>query len=122
MTGPDGGARMYQLIAELYPICRSITGNGVRETLRLVGKHVPLSVHEVPTGTKVFDWTVPKEWNITDAYIKDSRGERLVDFRRSNLHVVSYSVDRKSTRLNSSHGYTSYAVFCLKKKSTSPRR
>ena len=92
MTGPDGGARMYQLIAELYPICRSITGNGVRETLRLVGKHVPLSVHEVPTGTKVFDWTVPKEWNITDAYIKDSRGERLVDFRRSNLHVVSYSV------------------------------
>ncbi len=92
MTGPDGGARMCQLIAELYPICRSITGNGVRETLRLVGKHVPLSVHEVPTGTKVFDWTVPKEWNITDAYIKDSRGERLVDFRRSNLHVVSYSV------------------------------
>src|SRR3989475_12573943 len=92
MTGPDGGARMYQLIAELYPICRSITGNGVREALRLVGRHVPLSVREVPSGTQVFDWIVPRERNITDAYIKNSRGERVVDFRKANLHVVNYSV------------------------------
>jgi aminopeptidase-like protein len=88
----DCGARMYQLVTELYPICRSITGDGVRKTLRLVGGHVPLSIHEVPTGTRVFDWIVPREWNITDAYIKNSRGERVVDFRKSNLHVVNYSV------------------------------
>jgi aminopeptidase-like protein len=90
----DCGARMYQLVTELYPICRSITGDGVRKTLRLVGGHVPLSIHEVPTGTRVFDWIVPREWNITDAYIKNSRGERVVDFRKSNLHVVNYRVPR----------------------------
>jgi aminopeptidase-like protein len=78
-------------MAELFPICRSITGNGVRETLRLIQKRIPLTIHEVPSGTKVFDWTVPLEWNIRDAYIKNLRGERLVDFRNSNLHVVSYS-------------------------------
>jgi aminopeptidase-like protein len=83
---------MYQLITELYPICRSITGNGFRETLRRIGKHIPLTVHEVPTGTRVFDWTVPREWNIRDAYIKNSRGEKIIDFHKSNLHVVSYSV------------------------------
>ena len=57
-------------MAELYPICRSITGNGVRETLRIIGKHIPIEIHNVPTGTQVFDWTVPKEWNIKDAYVK----------------------------------------------------
>ncbi|MCA9422526.1 MAG: DUF4910 domain-containing protein, partial [Nitrospira sp.] len=82
---------MHRLIADLYPICRSITGNGVRETLHLIGKHIPVEIHEVPSGTKVFDWIVPKEWNIQDAYIKNSRGERVVDFQKSNLHVVSYS-------------------------------
>ena len=86
------GLEMYQLVAELYPICRSITGNGLRETLRLVQKHIPLEIHEVPTGTQVFDWTVPKEWNITDAYVKNSRGDRVIDFHKSNLHVVNYSV------------------------------
>jgi aminopeptidase-like protein len=86
------GKEMHRLIAELFPICRSITGDGVRETLRIVGGHVPLEIHEVPTGTQVFDWTIPKEWNINDAYIKNSRGDRIVDFRRSNLHVMSYSV------------------------------
>ncbi len=85
------GQEMHRLIADLYPICRSITGNGVRETLHLIGKHIPVEVHEVPSGTKVFDWVVPKEWNIQDAYIKNTRGERVVDFQRSNLHVVSYS-------------------------------
>lgn len=85
------GARMYGLITELYPLCRSITGNGVRSTLEIVKCSVPLTVHEVPSGTRVFDWEVPQEWNITDAYIKNTAGERLVDFSRSNLHVVNYS-------------------------------
>jgi aminopeptidase-like protein len=88
----DVGQEMYRLISELYPICRSITGDGVRETLKIVQRHIPLQIHEVPTGTQVFDWTVPKEWNIRDAYIKNSTGERVVDFRKSNLHVVSHSV------------------------------
>src|SRR6266850_342277 len=86
------GREMYRLVAELYPICRSITGNGVRETLRLVQKHVSLTMHEVPTGTAAFDWTVPKEWNITDAWVKNARGERVIDFQQSNLHVVGYSM------------------------------
>jgi aminopeptidase-like protein len=86
------GDEMYELAGRLYPICRSITGNGVRDTLRLLGEHVPLDVHEVPTGTPVFDWVVPPEWNVRDAYVKNSRGERIIDFQRSNLHVVSYSV------------------------------
>jgi aminopeptidase-like protein len=85
------GEEMHRWMAELLPICRSITGNGVRETLRLIEKRIPLTIHEVPSGTKVFDWTVPLEWNIQDAYIKNLQGERLVDFRKSNLHVVSYS-------------------------------
>jgi aminopeptidase-like protein len=95
------GDGMHRLIAELYPICRSITGNGVRETLAILKTRIPLEVHEVPSGTRVFDWTVPKEWNITDAYIKNDEGERIVDFRKSNLHVVSYSVPVKARlRLN----------------------
>ena len=85
------GHDMQRLIAELYPICRSITGNGFRETLQAVRRHIPLEVNEVPTGTPVFDWIVPKEWNIRDAYIKNSRGERVVDFQKSNLHVLNYS-------------------------------
>jgi aminopeptidase-like protein len=88
---------MHQLIAELYPICRSITGEGVRQTLRILQRQIPLEIREVPSGTPVFDWTVPKEWNIRDAYIKNSRGERVVDFRESNLHVVSYSKPIKGT-------------------------
>jgi len=77
---------------ELYPICRSITGEGTRETLRRVTNHIPIEIHEVPSGTPAFDWTVPKEWNIRDAFIKNKAGERVVDFRKSNLHVVNYSV------------------------------
>src|SRR5215471_6738440 len=79
------------LITNLYPICRSITGDGVRQTLRTIQAHIPLTIHEVPSGTKVFDWTVPKEWNIKDAFIKDSRGQKIIDFASSNLHVVGYS-------------------------------
>jgi aminopeptidase-like protein len=86
------GESMYSMIAELFPICRSITGNGLRQTLRAIQTQIPLELFEVPTGTQVFDWTVPKEWNIRDAYVKDSAGERVIDFQRSNLHVVNYSV------------------------------
>jgi aminopeptidase-like protein len=86
------GAESYALVESLYPICRSITGDGVRRSLCLLQDTVPLKLHEVPTGTRVFDWTVPKEWNIRDAYIKNSAGERVVDFQRSNLHVLNYSI------------------------------
>lgn len=86
------GAAMHALIGELYPICRSITGDGFRQTLARLKQEIPLKVHEVPSGTAVFDWTVPREWNIRDAYVKNSRGERVIDFRRHNLHVLNYSV------------------------------
>lgn len=89
---PGAGAAMYALMARLYPICRSITGDGLRETLRIIAEHVPLAIREVPTGTPVLDWTIPKEWNIAGAYIKTADGETVVDFRDSNLHVVNYSV------------------------------
>jgi aminopeptidase-like protein len=94
------GQAMVGLIAELYPICRSITGNGLRQTLRLLQRQIPLELREVPTGTQVFDWTVPKEWNIRDAYVKNGKGERVIDFQQSNLHVVNYSVPvRRRMRL-----------------------
>src|SRR5687768_12396662 len=87
----SAGADMYKLIEELYPICRSITGDGVRATLEVLRGRIPLVVHEVPSGTAVFDWTVPEEWNIRGGYIADMDGRRIVDFDRSNLHVMSYS-------------------------------
>lgn len=86
------GSAMHQLIADLYPICRSITGDGVRKTLHILQQYIPLEVHEVPTGTQVFDWTVPKEWNIRDAYVKNQKGEKVIDFRASNLHILGYSI------------------------------
>lgn len=82
---------MHAFMTELYPICRSITGNGVRDTLRRIQQRIPLDIQEVPSGTKVLDWTVPMEWNIADAYVKNAAGERVVDFRASNLHVMGYS-------------------------------
>ena len=84
------GESMHTFMRELFPICRSITGDGLRETLAAVGHRIPLDVHEVPSGTGVLDWTVPDEWNIEDAYVAKD-GQRVVDFRESNLHVVSYS-------------------------------
>jgi aminopeptidase-like protein len=96
LDGKTLGRQLYDCVADLYPICRSITGDGVRETLRRLQRLTPLTVHEVPSGTEVFDWTVPREWNIRDAYVKNSHGERIVDFRRLNLHVVNYSVPVRS--------------------------
>src|SRR4030042_1954898 len=86
------GDEMYNFIAALYPICRSITGNGVRETLQFINRKIPVTVTEIPTGTKIFDWDIPKEWNIRDAYIKDPQGEKIVDFKKLNLHVLNYSI------------------------------
>ena len=82
---------MHALITNLYPICRSITGDGLRETLRRLQQLIPLTIHEVPSGTPVLDWTVPREWNIRDAYVADASGRRVIDFQASNLHVLNYS-------------------------------
>ncbi|VVJ24128.1 Uncharacterised protein [Amycolatopsis camponoti] len=94
MTGTQlrSGAELHALVERLYPICRSITGDGVRQTLDIIGEHIALERHEVPTGTAVLDWTIPQEWNIRDAYVAAPSGERVIDFRESNLHVVGYSV------------------------------
>jgi len=89
---PEIGNEMYDLMVKLYPICRSITGNGVRKTLDIISEQIPLEKYEIPTNTEVFDWTIPKEWNIKDAYVKKSNGEKIIDFQKSNLHVLNYSV------------------------------
>lgn len=86
------GVELHDRIRRLFPICRSITGNGVRQTLRLLASEIDLVTREIPSGTRVFDWTVPKEWNIADAFVKDRSGRRVVDFASSNLHVVNYSI------------------------------
>jgi aminopeptidase-like protein len=88
----DTSQGMFQLIRKLYPICRSITGDGVRQTLKMLEEYIPLTTHEVPSHTPVFDWTVPKEWNIKDAYIRDTQGEKVIDFQKCNLHVLNYSL------------------------------
>jgi len=85
------GKDLYDFAAKLYPICRSITGDGIRQTLSMISERLPLEIHEVPSGTKVFDWIVPKEWNIQDAYIIRPGGKRVAEFRKCNLHVLNYS-------------------------------
>jgi aminopeptidase-like protein len=92
----QAGVFMHGLMSRLFPICRSITGNGVRETLRILQSHIPLCLHEVASGTKVFDWTVPKEWNIRDAFVLDPQGRKIIDFEKNNLHVLGYAapIDR----------------------------
>jgi aminopeptidase-like protein len=91
------GSELYDLCVELFPICRSITGDGVRQTLEVVSRHVPLDVHEVPSGTSVLDWTVPSEWNVRDAYVSGPSGDRVIDFQRSNLHLLGYSTPVRTT-------------------------
>ncbi len=86
------GHDMHAFMTRAFPICRSITGDGVRQTLALISEHLPITLHEVPTGTPVFDWEIPKEWNIRSAWIADEAGNRIVDFANHNLHVVNYSV------------------------------
>jgi aminopeptidase-like protein len=91
------GETVHTLMRELFPICRSITGNGVRQTLKAIGKLVPLEVHEVPTGKKVFDWDIPWEWNVRDAFVRTPGGKRIIDFQKSNLHLLNYSVPVRKT-------------------------
>ena len=88
----EADCSLVALIKELYPICRSITGDGVRETLRIIGQRISLEMREVPSGTKVFDWTVPLEWNVSDAYVMNGAGQRVIDFQSHNLHLMGYSV------------------------------
>jgi aminopeptidase-like protein len=85
------GQELYRFATDLYPICRSITGDGIRQTLAAIQDRIPLRISEVATGTEVFDWTVRREWNIRDAYVKDGHGKRVLDFRQCNLHVLNYS-------------------------------
>ena len=84
---------MYELAERLFPICRSITGAGIRQTLNIIKEYIPdMVICEVPSGTQVFDWVVPREWEIREAYIENSHGERIIDFKRNNLHVMGYSI------------------------------
>jgi aminopeptidase-like protein len=91
------GSEMHELVTRLYPICRSITGDGVRRTLDVIAESIPLDVHEVPTDTPVLDWTIPREWNVREAYIEDPSGRRVVDLADSTLHLMSYSTPVDAT-------------------------
>lgn len=86
------GNKMYALAERLFPICRSITGEGVRQSLQVLKAYIPLDIHEVPSGTAVFDWAVPREWNIREAWVRGPAGDKIIDFRQHNLHVLNYSV------------------------------
>jgi aminopeptidase-like protein len=91
------GEEMHELMRELFPLPRSLTGEGVRETLRILEREIPLEWTEIPSGTRLYDWTVPKEWNIHDAWVADANGRRVIDFGESNLHVLGYSVPTRGT-------------------------
>src|SRR5687767_2856794 len=88
----EAGRDMVELMERLYPLCRSLTGDGVRGTLDLIEEQIQLERTEVPSGTQVYDWTLPREWNIRGAWLAGPSGERIVDFADSNLHVLGYSV------------------------------
>src|SRR6185369_3548619 len=92
LSADKTGRALHEFIADMYPISRSITGDGTRRTIDLIRNYVPLTTCEVPSGLQVFDWTVPPEWNVRDAYVKNSAGERVIDFRKSNLHLLGYSI------------------------------
>jgi len=91
------GREAHALMERLYPLCRSLTGDGVRRTLQLLQDIIPLKIHDVPTGTRAYDWIVPNEWNVSDAYVLDSRGQRVIDFRVNNLHLAGYSAPIDAT-------------------------
>ena len=93
----NAGLDMYNLIKKLFPLNRSITGDGVRQTLKIIQNYIPLKIHEVPSGTKVFDWTVPREWNIKDAYVLDPDSNKIIDFKKNNLHILGYSTPVNKT-------------------------
>lgn len=87
------GEKIYNIAKRIYPICRSITGKGVRETLAILSEYTEgMKIYNVPSDTRVFDWTVPKEWRIRKAYIEDEAGKRIIDFKNHNLHVMGYSI------------------------------
>jgi len=87
------GIEMHGLCTRLFPLNRSLTGDGVRQTFKILSEYMPdLNIHEVPTGTKCFDWEVPEEWSITEAYIEGPDGKKVVDFASNNLHIVGYSI------------------------------
>lgn len=93
VSEPIEGTFLHELATRLFPIHRSLTGDGVRETLSIIAEYLPgLTVHEVPSGTEVLDWTVPDEWNVTSAYLEDPSGKRIIDIASSNVHLVSYSI------------------------------
>ena len=96
-SSPGVGDQAYGLMERMFPLCRSLTGDGVRATLDLIEEEIPITRTEIPSGTRIFDWVVPDEWNIRDAYIAAPDGTRVVDFRESSLHVVSYSEPVRAT-------------------------
>ena len=91
LASPDIGDKIYNLASEIFPICRSITGDGIRQTLKVMARHANIDTREVPSGTDVFDWTIPDEWTIRDAHIRAPSGQKIIDFKDNNLHVLSYS-------------------------------
>ena len=100
------GKEMHELVKVLFPICRSITGNGVRETLEIISKHIPIRINEVPSGTKVFDWTVPKEWIVREAYIITPEGKKICDFNENNLHLLLINTQTMEKTIPISLRYT----------------
>ena len=96
------GKNMHDLMVELFPICRSITGNGVRDSLQILQNHIQLDISEIPSGTEVFDWTIPREWNIRDAFIKNSKGEKI----ELPINSTNSKIFHAGTKLNNNNIYS----------------
>lgn len=90
------GKRIFKLAEKLWPIHRSITGEGFRRSLELIKSEIPeIKIHKIKSGAKVFDWTIPQEWKVNDAWIETPTGERICEYRKNNLHVLGYSIGIK---------------------------